>query len=159
MQKISFSVVFGLLFVYLLIYKFFFLDSVLYLQIRNTHSKSYMKKNKSKNIFDKLLFLRYKKDLSKFYYYQNIAIVIIAVLCLILIGVSIMLTERINTILFLLLFPVFYLTLMNWEISSTFSKIKSKSVLFKIFVSVFYAVLTFLILFRILQIWHISDIF
>lgn len=159
MREMNFSVIFGLFFIYILIYKFFFLDSVLYMQIRKSHSKSYIKKNKSKKLFDRLLFLNHKKDLSFFYFYQNIVIVFIAAFCLILIGASIILTERINNILFILLFPVFYLTLLNWEISSTFSNIKSKSLLFKIFVSVFYAILTFLILFRILQIWHVSNIF
>lgn len=77
MQRINYIIVFALGFIYFVLYKFIFINSVLDLNIREYHSKSYIKKHKSNKLIEKLFFTNYKKELSKFYYYQNIVIVIV----------------------------------------------------------------------------------
>ena len=153
MQKLEIPIVFVLFFFYLLIYKFIFLNSVLDLSIRNHHSKSYIKKNKTKSFIKKLLYTNYKKELPKFYYYQNIVIVLIAVFSLIMSIVSIIVSGNITKILLLIMLSVFYLSLLNWELEATFSRIKSKSLIIKIIISLIYSVLTFFVIFQIIKNW------
>lgn len=156
MQTLEFPIVFVLFFLYFIIYKFVFLNSVLYLNIRKNHSKSYIKKHKENNLIKKLLYTNYKNELPKFYYYQNIIIVLVIVLNLIISISSIVISGKIIEIFLLIMVSFFYLTLLNWEVAATFSRIKSKSLIIKILIFIIYAVLTFLILFQIIKIWNIS---
>lgn len=156
MQTLEIPIVFGLFFFYFLIYKFVFLNSVLDLSIRKYHSKSYIKKNKTNNYIKKIFYANYKNELPKFYYYQNIVIVLIAILCLIMSIVSIIVSVNVIKILFLIMISVFYISLLNWELESTFSRIKSKSIIIKILISLIYSVLTFFIIFQIIKTWIIS---
>lgn len=148
MQRINYIIVFALGFIYFVLYKFIFINSVLDLNIREYHSKSYIKKHKSNKLIEKLFFTNYKKELSKFYYYQNIVIVIVIFLCLISAIISPILSYDIIKTLFLIILSLFYLSLLNWEIESTFSRIKSKSLILKVLMSGIYSVLTFFILYR-----------
>lgn len=153
MQKLEIPIVFVLFFFYLLIYKFAFLNSVLDLSIRNHHSKSYIKKNKTKSFIKKLLYTNYKKELPKFYYYQNIVIVLIAVFSLIMSIVSIIVSVNVIKILMLIMLTVFYISLLNWEVEATFSRIKSRSLIVKILISLIYSVLSFFVIFQIIKNW------
>lgn len=121
------------------------------LNIREYHSKSYIKKHKSNKLIEKLFFTNYKKELSKFYYYQNIVIVIVIFLCLISAIISPILSYDIIKTLFLIILSLFYLSLLNWEIEATFSRIKSKSLILKVLMSGIYSVLTFFILLEIIN--------
>jgi len=151
MQRINYIIVFALGFIYFVLYKFIFINSVLNLNIREYHSKSYIKKHKSNKLIEKLFFTNYKKELSKFYYYQNIVIVIVIFLCLISAIISPILSYDIIKTLFLIILSLFYLSLLNWEIESTFSRIKSKSLILKVLMSGIYSVLTFFILLEIIN--------
>lgn len=151
MQKINYIIVFALGFIYFVLYKFIFINSVLDLNIREYHSKSYIKKHKSNKLIEKLFFTNYKKELSKFYYYQNIVIVIVIFLCLISAIISPILSYDIIKTLFLIILSLFYLSLLNWEIEATFSRIKSKSLILKVLMSGIYSVLTFFILLEIIN--------
>lgn len=151
MQRINYIIVFALGFIYFVLYKFIFINSVLNLNIREYHSKSYIKKHKSNKLIEKLFFTNYKKELSKFYYYQNIVIVIVIVICFISAVVSPILSYDIIKTLFLIILSLFYLSLLNWEIESTFSRIKSKSLILKVLMSGIYSVLTFFILLEIIN--------
>lgn len=151
MQRINYIIVFALGFIYFVLYKFIFINSVLNLNIREYHSKSYIKKHKSNKLIEKLFFTNYKKELSKFYYYQNIVIVIAIVICFISAVVSPILSYDIIKTLFLIILSLFYLSLLNWEIESTFSRIKSKSLILKVLMSGIYSVLTFFILLEIIN--------
>lgn len=151
MQRINYIIVFALGFIYFVLYKFIFINSVLNLNIREYHSKSYIKKHKSNKLIEKLFFTNYKKELSKFYYYQNIVIVIVIVICFISAVVSPILSYDIIKTLFLIILSLFYLSLLNWEIESTFSRIKSKSLMLKVLMSGIYSVLTFFILLEIIN--------
>lgn len=151
MQRINYIIVFALGFIYFVLYKFIFINSVLDLNIREYHSKSYIKKHKSNKLIEKLFFTNYKKELSKFYYYQNIVIVIVIFLCLISAIISPILSYDIIKTLFLIILSLFYLSLLNWEIEATFSRIKSKSLILKVLMSGIYSVLTFFILLEIIN--------
>lgn len=151
MQRIIYIIVFALGFIYFVLYKFIFINSVLNLNIREYHSKSYIKKHKSNKLIEKLFFTNYKKELSKFYYYQNIVIVIVIFLCLISAIISPILSYDIIKTLFLIILSLFYLSLLNWEIEATFSRIKSKSLILKVLMSGIYSVLTFFILLEIIN--------
>lgn len=151
MQRINYIIVFALGFIYFVLYKFIFINSVLNLNIRKYHSKSYIKKHKSNKLIEKLFFTNYKKELSKFYYYQNIVIVIVIFLCLISAIISPILSYDIIKTLFLIILSLFYLSLLNWEIEATFSRIKSKSLILKVLMSGIYSVLTFFILLEIIN--------
>lgn len=151
MQRINYIIVFALGFIYFVLYKFIFINSVLDLNIREYHSKSYIKKHKSNKLIEKLFFTNYKKELSKFYYYQNIVIVIVIFLCLISAIISPILSYDIIKTLFLIILSLFYLSLLNWEIEATFSRIKSKSLILKVLMSGIYFVLTFFILLEIIN--------
>lgn len=151
MQRINYIIVFALGFIYFVLYKFIFINSVLNLNIREYHSKSYIKKHKSNKLIEKLFFTNYKKELSKFYYYQNIVIVIVIFLCLISAIISPILSYDIIKTLFLIILSLFYLSLLNWEIEATFSRIKSKSLILKVLMSGIYSVLTFFILLEIIN--------
>lgn len=149
MQKLETAMVFGLFFLYFIIYKFVFLNSVLYLSIRERHSKSYIKKHKENNFIKKLFYTHYKNDIPKFYYYQNIIIVISIIANLITGIVSAIVSYKVLQVLFLIMISLFYLSLLNWEIEATFSRIKPKSLIFKILISIIYSVLTFLVIYQI----------
>lgn len=154
MQRINYLIVFALGFIYFVLYKFVFINSVLYLNIREYHSRSYLKKHKSKKLTENLFFTNYKNELSKFYYYQNIVVVIVIIICLISSIISPILSYGILKILFLIILSLFYLSLLNWEIESTFSRIKSKSLMLKVLMSAIYAVLTFFIIFEIINVFN-----
>lgn len=155
MQRINYIIVFALGFIYFVLYKFIFINSVLNLNIRKYHSKSYIKKHKSNKLTEKLFFTNYKNELSKFYYYQNIVIVIVIVICFISAVVSPILSYNIIKTLFLIILSLFYLSLLNWEIESTFSRIKSKSLMLKVLMSGIYSVLTFFILLEIINVFKV----
>lgn len=155
MQRINYIIVFALGFIYFVLYKFIFLNSVLNLNIRKYHSKSYIKKHKSNKLTEKLFFTNYKNELSKFYYYQNIVIVIVIIICFISAVVSQILSYNIIKTLFLIILSLFYLSLLNWEIESTFSRIKSKSLILKVLMSGIYSVLTFFILLEIINAFRV----
>ena len=147
-EHTSASIVFIIFAVYFIIYKLLFLNSEIYLEIRSKRSKSYLKKHKI-GFINSIFYSKFKDDIKLFYYYQNIFIVSLILFCTIFSVLSLMFNIGVVRRIFMLTFPFFYFSLLNWEIESTISQIKSKSIWTKIFVAVFWIVITALILIRI----------
>lgn len=158
MQIIEEFFVFFAFFLYFTLYKIIFLDSLIYLEIRKNRSKSYIKKNKSTGNISKLFYINFKNDFSRFYFYQNIIIVFIGLICIITSFLSFFITKVITKYVLLFVFPFFYLSMLNWEIVSTLSRIKNKSKLLKALIILLYSVLTFFIMYQIVVVFlhHIN---
>lgn len=118
---------------YMLFYKFVYINSCIYLELRNFHSKSYIKKHKSANLIDYLLFKRFKKSLSKYTYVSNIVYLTAGIVGLILQLLSILApisTMLEHYIVFLIILSVF--SLLAWMTSGMTTKLKTYSVFNKI---------------------------
>ena len=53
-------------------FKFVYLNSSIYLQLRQKHSNSYLKKHKAQNWIDRLFYTRYRREISKPLFAANI---------------------------------------------------------------------------------------
>lgn len=118
---------------YMLFYKFVYINSCIYLELRNRHSKSYIRKHKSANIIDSLLFLRFKNSLSKFAFINNIVYLIAGAGGIILLIISIFApigNVLEDYIVFLVILSVF--SMLTWITSGMAAKIKTYTFLNKI---------------------------
>lgn len=127
------QIVLFILSLYMFFYKFAFINSCIYFELRDSHSKSYIRKHKSANIIDYLLFLRFKNSLSKFTFINNIVYLIAGVIGIILLIIS--LFAPINSaledyIVFLVILSVF--SMLTWITSGMTAKINTYSFLNKI---------------------------
>lgn len=127
------QIVLLILSLYMLFYKFVYINSCVYLELRDTHSKSYIRKHKSANFIDYLLFARFKKSLSKYIYFSNIIYLLSGLVGLILLILSLCVTISSiveNYIVFLVILSVF--SMLAWITTGVSSKVKTYSLLNKI---------------------------
>lgn len=71
--------------VYFIFYKFTFINSKIYFNLRDHHSKTYLRKNKPRSFKDKIFYTCYKKSINKFVYWLNV-VCCIAILLTFVIG-------------------------------------------------------------------------
>lgn len=118
---------------YMLFYKFVYINSCVYLELRDAHSKSYIRKHKSANLIDYLLFVRFKKSLSKYIYFSNIIYLFSGIIGLILLILSLCVSISSiveHYIVFLVILSVF--SMLAWITTGMASKVKTYSLFNKI---------------------------
>lgn len=130
----------GILSAYLMLFKFLYFDTEIYLQLRNIHSKSYLRKNKAKNIFDKLFYIRYRKELSKIIFLSNIVYFISAFIGVLIILVSVMIqNSQVAETYLVYLIILSVVSVLLWITSGMLSKINTYSTVLKILYFSLYA--------------------
>lgn len=70
----------AILVIYLFFFKFVYLNSSIYLQLRQKHSNSYLKKHKAQNWIDGLFYTRYCHEISKPLFATNVLYLVSAVI-------------------------------------------------------------------------------
>lgn len=118
---------------YMFFYKFVYINSCINLELREAHSKSYIKKHKSANIIDSLFFIRFRKELSKQIYVGNIIYFVSGVLGIIIFVFS-LLTNASAIVeyytIFLVILSVF--SILTWITTGMTEKITNYSFVNKI---------------------------
>lgn len=140
---------------YMLFFKFVYLDSTIYLYLRNLHSKSYLKKNKPKNIFDRFFYIRYKTELDKHLFNVNILYFVSGILGFFVIILNIITDLKYidNYIVFLTVLAFF--SNVIWITSSMFYKLQTYSIIQKIlYISIYIYVITYWPIKIIIDILH-----
>ena len=140
---------------YMLFFKFVYLDSTIYLYLRNLHSKSYLKKNKPKNIFDRFFYIRYKTELDKHLFNINILYFVSGILGFFVIILNIITDLKYidNYIVFLTVLAFF--SNVIWITSSMFYKLQTYSIIQKIlYISIYIYVITYWPIKIIIDILH-----
>ena len=139
----------------MLFFKFVYLDSTIYLYLRNLHSKSYLKKNKPKNIFDRFFYIRYKTELDKHLFNVNILYFVSGILGFFVIILNIITDLKYidNYIVFLTVLAFF--SNVIWITSSMFYKLQTYSIIQKIlYISIYIYVITYWPIKIIIDILH-----
>ena len=124
---------------YMLFYKFAYIDSCIYLELRKLHSKSFLKKNKPKNIFDKVFYIRYKKEINKYLYIGKILFFIAGIFGYLILIISLILSNEYlaeNYVVFLVVLSVF--SIFIWITTSMLYKVNTYSLIQKILYVVLY---------------------
>lgn len=118
---------------YMLFFKFVYLGSCINLELRKIHSKSFLKKNKSKSFFDNVFYIRYKKEINRCLYYGNIIYFIAGLSGYFVLILSYVLKNEylaeIYTV-FLVVLSVF--SILIWITTSMLNKVKTYSVIQKV---------------------------
>lgn len=142
----------GILSFYMIFYKFVYIDSCIYLELRNNHSKTFLKKNKARNIIDKIFYIRYKGEINKLLYVANILYFVAGVLGYFIIILSMLFKGKEslleNYVVFLVLLSVF--SIIIWITTSMLSKLKTYSIILKLLYISLYVVIMLYWLIRVI---------
>lgn len=152
MNVFEVSLFFILFTIFFIVYKFIYLDTVIYNKLRANHSKSFLKKNREKSIFKRLLYCKYKNEISKFYFYINMICCIVILLCAIfsLVG-FIKETHEILLKAFVFIVPFVFFAIITMLFSSMIERINKKSLLSKLMIYAFITLLIVLATYRTVE--------
>ena len=124
---------------YCLFFKFGVLNSCIDLELREHHSKSYLKKNKGKNLIDKLFYIRYKNEVKIYLFIANILYFLSGFFGLILtIVFFLMKNEQLSTNHILYLAILGYLSFIIWFTVALSSRLKTYKFFSKVVVILVY---------------------
>ncbi len=134
---------------YFIFYKFAYINSNIYLNLREHHSNSYLKKNKPRSLKDKIFYTCYKNSISKFFYWLNVVYCVAAVLGIVL-GLiiwaadleSIDFMDPIITAILIIWVLLAQMSLIFWAWSGVLAKRKTYSPALRIIFVLFYVVAT-----------------
>lgn len=140
---------------YMLFFKLVYLDSTIYLYLRELHSKSYLRKNKPKNIFDRIFYIRYRGEINKHLFYINILYFFAGILgFLVLIINAVIELKHIDDFVVFLAILAFFSNVI-WITSSMLYKLKTYSIFQKIlYILIYIYVITYWPIKIIISILH-----
>lgn len=113
-------------------FKFVYINSSIYLELRESFSKTYLRKNKSKNIFNKLFYVNYKDKINKFLFGINIIYFVSGVMGTIILLLSSFIKNKYIECYIYYLAVLYFFSCVIWATSGMLYKIKTYSFIQKI---------------------------
>lgn len=120
-------------------FKFVYINSSIYLELRESFSKTYLRKNKSKNIFNKLFYVNYKDKINKFLFGINIIYFVSGVMGTIILLLSSFIKNKYIECYIYYLAVLYFFSCVIWATSGMLYKIKTYSFIQKILYLLVYA--------------------